>query len=132
MTTKLAPTTPERSRPVRPAEHDNPRVAKLLESLRADPTLAPVVDAFEKAKGQSGRRFGSNGLKANGKLFALFTQGALVIKLPKERVAELVASKMGEPFDPGHGRLMKEWLKLTSPRASWSEFAREAFKFMKG
>jgi hypothetical protein len=69
-----------------------PRIAKLLASLRADPALASIVDAFEVGKGQPGRKFGSNGLKVNGKHFALFTQGTLVVKLPKDRVAELVAS----------------------------------------
>jgi hypothetical protein len=130
MTTKRVPKTDERSRSVPSAEHDDPRVAKLLASLRADPTLAPVVDDFEKAKGQPGRKFGSNGLKVGGKLFALFTQGTLVVKLPKDRVAELVASKVGTPFDPGHGRLMREWLTVVSSKASWAELAKEAHRFV--
>jgi hypothetical protein len=130
MTTKRAPKTAERSRS--PVEHDDPRVAKLLASLRADPTLAPVVDAFEKAKVQPGRKFGSNGLKVNGKPFALFTQGTLVVKLPKDRVAALVAGKVGKPFDPGHGRVMKEWLTVTSSKALWVGLAKEAFEFVRG
>jgi hypothetical protein len=112
------------------AQDHDPRVGELLASLRTHPALVPVVDAFEEAKGQPGRRFGSNGLKVNGKLFALFTQGTLVVKLPKDRVADLVASKVGKPFDPGHGRQMKEWLTVTSARASWSELANEAFEFV--
>ena len=108
---------------------DDPRVAKLVSAFRADPTLAPVIDAFEKAKSGS-RKFGSNGLKVDGKLFALFTHGTLVVKLPKDRVAELVASKVGKPFDPGHGRLMKEWLTVTSPKASWIRVAKEAHAFV--
>jgi|SRR5450432_3243331 len=119
-----------KARSAPPAEPDDPRVAKLLVSFRADPTLAPIVDAFEEAKGQARRKFGSNGLKANGKLFALFTQGTLIVKLRKDRVAELVASKVGKPFDPGHGRLMKEWLAVTSGKASWVDLAREAFDFV--
>jgi|CZKU01.1.fsa_nt_gi hypothetical protein len=129
--TKRAPPTAERSRSVPSADHDDPRVAKLLASLRADPKLTPVIDAFEKAKGQPGRKFGSNGLKVNGKLFALFTQGTLVVKLPKDRVAELVASRVGKPFDSGHGRLMKEWLAVTSAKVSWVELAKEAFDFVR-
>jgi hypothetical protein len=95
MTTKRAPKTTARSPSVPFGEHDDPRVAKLLASLRGDPKFASVIDAFEEAKGQLGRKFGSNGLKVNGKLFALFTQETLVVKLPKDRVAELVASEIG-------------------------------------
>jgi hypothetical protein len=81
------------------------RVGALLDRLRSDPKLVPVVCAYEESANPTGaRKFGSNGLKVNGKLFALFTQGTLIVKLPKDRVAELVASKVGKPFDPGHGR----------------------------
>lgn len=109
---------------------EDPRVRKLLDGLRAEPSLAPVIDAYEEQAGPRGRKFGSNGLKTNGKLFALFTQGTLVVKLPKERVAALVERGVGKPFDPGHGRLMKEWLAVTSPRASWLALAKEAHGFV--
>jgi hypothetical protein len=115
---------------VEPSTSGDPRVTKLLKAFKADPHLAPVVDAFEASKGA--RKFGSNGLKVNGKLFALFTQGTLVVKLPKVRVAALVAARLGTPFDPGHGRLMKEWLTVTSPKASWTELAKEAHEFVEG
>jgi hypothetical protein len=69
-------------------------------------------------------------LKANGKLFALFTQGTLVVKLPTQRVAELVAAGVGKHFDPGHGRLMKDWLAVVSPRASWIALAKEAYEIV--
>jgi hypothetical protein len=108
-------------------------MAALLAALRADPKLAPVVDAFESSReGGAGRKFGSNGLKVGGKLFALFTQDTLVVKLPKARVAALVDGGIGKPFDPGHGRLMKEWLAVVSPRASWIDLAREAHDFVNG
>jgi hypothetical protein len=113
---------------------DDKRVSTLLRALKADPELAAVVHAFEEranAEGAPGRKFGSRGLKVNGKLFALFTQGTLVVKLPKDRVAELIASKFGEAFDPGHGRLMKEWLTVTSPKAPWTDLAKEAYGFVK-
>lgn len=68
----------------------------------------------------------------NGKLFALLTQGTLVVKLPRQRVASLVESRIGKPFDPGHGRLMKEWLAITSAKASWLDLAKEAYAFVSG
>jgi hypothetical protein len=115
------------------ASDADPSLRKLLGQLRADPKLAPVLAAYEKQTAESGRRFGKNGLKTKGgKLFVLFTQGTVVVKLPKDRVAALVADGVGKPFDPGHGRLMKEWLTITSPRASWVELAKEAFAFVVG
>ena len=113
------------------ASGKDPRVDKLLRTLRSDPKLAPIVDAFEKTK-SGARKFGSNGLKVDGKLFALFTQGTLVVKLPKDRVAALVASGVGKPFDPGHGRLMKGWLTVTSTTTAWTDLAKEAHGFVSG
>jgi hypothetical protein len=54
------------------------------------------------------------------------------VKLPNARVEELVAEGVGTHFDPGHGRLMKGWLTVASPRASWIELAREAHAFVSG
>ncbi len=113
-------------------DSQDPRVAGLLEVFRRDSQLAPSVVAYEKQAGEPGRKFGKNGLKTkSGKLFALFTQGTLVVKLPHERVAALVEQGVGEPFDPGHGRLMKGWLRVTSAQASWEGLAKEAFTFMR-
>ncbi len=82
---------------------------------------------------QSGRRgFGSNGLKVAGKLFAMPVKGRLVLKLPRDRVAALVASGSGEFFDPGHGRLMREWIALDLPEREWKSLAREARDYVKG
>ena len=95
-----------------------------------------VVRAFSADKRVSvgdGKGFGSGGLKVNGKLFALVSsRGQFVVKLPKARVAELVAQRKGEPFDPGHGRLMREWLALDGGEAEWVKLAREARKFVGG
>jgi hypothetical protein len=50
----------------------------------------------------------------------MLSKGRLVVKLPRQRIDALVATGAGERFDPGHGRLMKEWLPL----------AREALAFV--
>jgi|SoimicmetaTmtHMA_FD_contig_61_1002917_length_1713_multi_2_in_0_out_0_3 TfoX/Sxy family transcriptional regulator of competence genes len=113
------------------AAEPDPRIAKLVEVFRADPKLRAVAETFDASSAsRQPRKFGSNGLKVDGKLFALFTQGTLVVKLPKERVAALVAKGDGKPFDPGHGRLMKEWLTVVSPKLSWSALAKEAHAFV--
>lgn len=83
---------------------------------------------------QSGRGFGSDALKVRGKIFAMLSNGRLVVKLPRERVDALVASGEGERFDPRRdGRLMKEWLAL-APTSSleWPPLAREARAFVAG
>ena len=113
------------------AAEPDPRIAKLVEVFRADPKLRAVAETFDASSAsRQPRKFGSNGLKVDGKLFALFTQGTLVVKLPKDRVAALVAKGDGKPFDPGHGRLMKEWLTVVSPKLSWSALAKEAHAFV--
>lgn len=73
------------------------------------------------------RMFGSDALKANGKVFAMNVKGRLVVKLVAERVLELLASGVAAPFDPGHGRVMREWVAV-SDRADvdWLDLAREA------
>ena len=113
------------------AAEPDPRIAKLVEVFRADPKLRAVAETFDASSAsRQPRKFGSNGLKVDGKLFALFTQGTLVVKLPKDRVAALVAKGDGKPFDPGHRRLMKEWLTVVSPKLSWSALAKEAHAFV--
>lgn len=78
------------------------RVETLLEQLREE--LPSVVREYEKSKG---------------------------VKLPKTRVDELVKAKIGKRLDPVHGRLMKEWLTVTSKNANWLELAREAHDYVK-
>jgi len=100
-----------------------------------EPRFQAVVDAFARDRQvtRGGRGFGSTGLKVNGKLFALVSDrtGQFVAKLPKARVDELVRAKKGEPFDPGHGRLMKEWIALFPGQEDWTALAREAYRFVK-
>jgi hypothetical protein len=103
-----APTTPEE------------RHAALVEILltNADVTL-----------GAAGKRgFGSAALQVRGRIFAMFSHGRLVVKLPRQRVDALVAAGTGERFDPRHdGRLMKEWLTVEPhSEAAWTSLAREA------
>ena len=79
-----------------------------------------------------GKGFGSGALKVNGKIFAMMSsKDQFVVKLPKQRVDELVASGEGERFDPGHGRIMKEWIVVENRNADWLELAREAYDFVK-
>ena len=97
-----------------------------------DPLFAPIVEALARdPEITEGRMFGSPGLKVGGKVFAMLVKGALVVKLPKARVDALVASGTGAHFDPGHGRLMKEWVAVgPSVRSMWLGLAKEAKDFV--
>jgi hypothetical protein len=82
--------------------------------------------------GDSKKKFGSDALKIGGKIFAMLSHDRLVVKLPRARVDELVAAGDGERFDPGHGRVMKEWLSLDpSSELEWLPLAKEAMKFVR-
>lgn len=97
-----------------------------------DPAFAPVADAFAADPGvTSGKMMAAFGLKVNGRIFAMNPRGRLVAKLPKARVDALVEAGVGERFDPGHGRIMKEWIAVGPGRADWVELAREAYDFVK-
>jgi len=97
------------------------------------PSFAPVVAAFAgDDQVGCGRMFSSNAaLNVKGKIFAMQVKGKLVVKLPKQRVDELVGSGEGQYFDPGHGRLMKEWAAIHSPEAEWVALAKEPYRFVK-
>ena len=73
-----------------------------------------------------GRRFGSEALRVGGSIVAMLVQGRVVLKLPRERVAALIAAGDGEPFDNGRGRPMREWVALTGDPAGDGGLLQEA------
>jgi hypothetical protein len=53
----------------------------------------------------------------------------LVVKLPRHRVADLVAASTGEPFAPA-GTVFREWVAIpTIDRALWQQVLAEAVDF---
>lgn len=95
------------------------RYAALVRALRAE--------ADPPAQGASKGKFGDSALKRGGKIFAMLSRDRLVVKLTRERVDALVASGKGARFDPGHGRVMKEWVVVhSSDSRTWLKLAREA------
>jgi hypothetical protein len=82
--------------------------------------------------GGARRAFGAGALKVGGKIFAMPAQGTLVLKLPEARVNALIAAGRGQRFDPGHGRIMREWIALAGEESDWLDLAREARGFVAG
>ena len=104
------------------------RFAALVETMLGRPGTTSGSDGSGPQ-----RAFGSTSLKTNGKIFAMLVNEQLVVKLDRRRVDALVDAGEGERFDPGHGRLMKEWLAL-DPRSEqdWEVLAGEALEFVGG
>lgn len=56
----------------------------------------------------------------------------LVVKLPRDRVAELIEAGVGRPFAPA-GKTFKEWLAVPKPdRQRWLQLLREGIEFVGG
>ncbi|SRR5581483_10605249 len=91
-----------------------------------------IVRAFEQDSAvTSGKMMSAQGLKVHGRIFAMFPKGRFVVKLPKERVDELVRARAATRFDPGHGRVMKEWAVISEDPDNWLKLAKEAYDFVK-
>lgn len=59
-----------------------------------------------------------------------FKSSGLVVKLPRARVEELIASGVGQPFAPA-GRVFKEWVSVPAPdRDRWLALLREGISFV--
>jgi hypothetical protein len=76
---------------------------------------------------KEGQMFGMPILKVGSKVFAGEWHGELVVKLPRERVEQLIAAGEGQPFEPMAGRAMKEWVLVEN-----DELAEEALGFVRG
>lgn len=81
-----------------------------------------------------GKGFGSTGqLKVRGHIFAMLVRGELVVKLPRERVDELVRSGDGKYFDAGRGKPMREWFVVSHiSKKQWLPLAIQALDFVGG
>ena len=105
-------------------------------SIAAEDAYASVVAALSDVPGvffgsATNKGFGRDALKIDGKIFAMLVQDKLVVKLPRQRVDELIASRHGERFDPGHGRLMREWIAAEPTSTDlWQALARESLEFV--
>ena len=99
-----------------------------------DVAFRKVVEAFardSRVTVDQGKGFGKGALKIHGKIFAMISSKRdFVVKLPAKRADELVNTGEGSYFDPGHGRVMKQWVVLPLGKISWVEIAKEAHRFV--
>jgi TfoX/Sxy family transcriptional regulator of competence genes len=89
-------------------------------------------DQLAKRGVTGGTGFGTNeGLRVSGKIFAMLVRGELVVKLPRDRVDELVDAGAARRFDAGKGRPMREWASVAaSASRRWRGLVEEARTFV--
>jgi hypothetical protein len=100
--------------------------------VELDPSFVPVIEAFASVRRVTygGQGFGSRALRLDGKIFAMLSsKGQFVVKLPRDRVADLIRLGRGQYFDTGRDRVMKEWVAVVGDPASWLGLAKEAHRF---
>ena len=97
--------------------------------MTAEESWSKVKEHYLK---MSGVQKQGESLKICRKMFAMLSKGNYVVKLPKERVRDLLSSGEGLPYDPGNGKIMKEWVIIPEKLSGrWVEYASEAKKFAK-
>ena len=97
----------------------------------ADVSYAAVVhELTADAAVVETKMMGMPSLKLGSKLFAGSRDQSLVVKIGRERVAELVAADSASPFDPsGRGRPMKDWAVIAPGDGDWVALAEEAKRY---
>jgi hypothetical protein len=101
---------------------------------RPEDRYQDLVDELVGADGvtppRGGSGFGRSALRFQNRIFAMFVRGRLVVKLPAERVEELIGAGEGVHFDANKGTPMREWLSLDPDSARpWLALATEALDF---
>ncbi|SOD93972.1 TfoX/Sxy family protein [Blastococcus haudaquaticus] len=85
-------------------------------------------DLVERTRGGTvtpGSMFGCQGLRTGRKFFAIWWHEQLVVKLPADRLQDLVAGGNAEPFEPMEGRRMNGWAVLRGTE-DWDPLVAEA------
>ena len=94
--------------------------------------LLGLVAAFDEAgEVTRGTMMGFPCLRRAGKFFVCLDRDgtSLIVKLPAERVSELVSQGAGLSFAPA-GRVFREWIEVPKDRAeAWPGYIREALAF---
>jgi hypothetical protein len=81
---------------------------------------------------EEGTIMGGRCARVAGEFLALvgYKVSGMVIKLPRQRVDELISEGVGEPFAPA-GKVFREWVAIATPdRRRWSKLLRESVAFV--
>ncbi len=78
----------------------------------ADESWNDLVERTRGGEVTPGAMFGCAGLRTGRKFFAIWWHEQLVVKLPADRLQELVDSGQGAVFEPMEGRPMNGWVLL--------------------
>lgn len=105
-------------------------------TMRDDDACLPfwelVEPLFDDGDVEEGTIMNFPCLRAGGEFFGMphHATGEAVCKLPRDRVAELVAEGTGQPFGPG-AKVFKEWVLVGHEhRDRWLALLREARAFV--
>ncbi|MCU1607021.1 MAG: hypothetical protein JWP46_3486 [Modestobacter sp.] len=88
-----------------------------------------LVERAEGGPVSRGSMFGSQGLRTGKKFFAVWWRGQLVLKLPPDRLLELLTAGTAQPFEPMEGRAMNGWI-VVGPSADWPPLVDQARAFV--
>ena len=102
-------------------------------SERAIAAYDAVAAGLVSAGVVRGSMFGMPCLKVGKKVLAGMFGDAMTFKLPPEPREKALALPGAEPFDPGMGRPMKEWVVIPlAESAVWPDYAAEALEYVGG
>ena len=93
-----------------------PRRSTACLTVTSTPSVRAHFAGSDTANVNSGT--GAQGIKHGSKMFVMFHKGQLLVQLPPERVAELIASGEGLAHDPGTGKPMKNRVLIPDTDAS--------------
>ena len=86
---------------------------------------------LEDSRVEEGTIMGGKCARVAGEFLGLvdFKGSGLVVKLPKQRVVELIEQGHGQPFAPA-GKVFKEWVSIPKrDRRRWRSLLREGIAF---
>lgn len=97
-------------------------------------TFWELIDELqlEDPRVEEGTIMGGRCARVAGEFLALvsFQGSGLVVKLPRERVEQLIAQGVGEPFAPA-GKVFREWVSIPRrDRRRWRALLREGIGFV--
>jgi len=86
-----------------------------------------VDELLADADVREGRMMGNPALMLGRTMFAGLFRDELIVKIGRDRVADLIAADRAQVFDPsGAGRPFKDWAQVPEPPDDWLALAEEA------